>query len=153
MEVDRIVPERLLPETVWIKSLRSLTLFNQGKFRNFSDGSVRCRLLDQLLYSMFTNGQSPASLEHLWIQYFYFSLDMVVPILPSLKAFRAINFELYNNDAYERLGDLEHFGGLDFFVPMTHLPNLKTAHGNFDFLGDEVMDALYIQEDMQEVLF
>lgn len=153
VEVDRVVREELLPETGWMKSLRSLTLFNHGKFQNCSDyGTVRCRLLDQLMYSMFTSGPYPTSLERLWI-YFYFSLDIVKPILPSLKAFRANSFELYNNDAYELFGDLEHLGGGDFFVPMTHLPNLKTAHGNFDFLGDEVLDALDIQEDIQEVLF
>jgi len=151
MEADRIVREELLPETIWIKSLRSLILINPGKFENCDIGRVRCRLLDRLLYSMFANGPSPASLECLWIQDFYYSLDMVKPILPSLKAFRANPFELYNNDAYEVLGDLEHLGGFDFFVPLTHLLNLKTVFGYFgcDSSEDEEFAAL----DREEVLF
>lgn len=158
-EIDRIVREELLPETNWMKYLQSLTLVNSGLFQNCEgyNGKVRCRLLDRLLYSMFTRDDSAAmrlaSLEHLWIDCFYFSLDMVMPTLPSLKAFQGNGDLLDTDDDYERFRDLEHFAGPDFSVPLAHLPNLKTVYGcyYFDYLSSEDEDLNVV--DGEEVLF
>ena len=72
-----------------------------------------------------------------------------MPIVSSLKAFRGIMFDTFNDGAHEWFRDLEHLGGIDLSFPLLHLPNLKTAYGNFNFLDDEFFDA----PDMQEVLF
>jgi len=146
-EIDRIVREELLPETNWMKNLQSLTLVNSGLFDNCErdNGKVRCRLLDQLLYSMFASEPSPASLEHLWIHDFYFSLDMVMPTLPSLKAFRGHGDLLDTDDDYERFRDLEHYAGLDFSEPLARLPNLKTAYGYFGLHFGEDEEVLFLK--------
>lgn len=147
MEVDRIVQEELLSETVWMKSLQSLTLMKHGLFENYGDTcKIRCRLLDHLLHTMFTNDPIPDSLERLWIHHFYFPLDMVMLIAPSLKAFKGYVSDILDNDAYGWFRDLEHFSGLDFCIPMDHLPNLKTACGYFrvdDDDPEEVPNSVY----------
>ena len=74
-----------------------------------------------------------------------------MPILPSLKAFRGIASELLGTGAYERFRDLELFGGLEFFVQLDHLPNIKTAYGCFPY--DSTEDEEMIASDREEVLF
>ncbi len=98
-------------------------------------------LLDHLLYKLFSSEPSPSSLEHLWIKRFAYSLEPILAIAPSLKAFHGDSFELFNTDgAYERFRDLEQFGGFDFYAPqLAHLRNVKTAYGHFNEAGIDGM--------------
>jgi len=138
-EIDRCAYEDLLPYTNWMKSLKSLSLIKLGFFDNYDDPSyrvrsLRCRLLDRLLHSMFSNGPSPESLERLWINGFYYSLEPILPIAASLKAFHGDADKLFDLDAYELFRDLEQFAEFDCFLSLAHLPNLKTVYG---YLGDD----------------
>ena len=133
-EVDRVVRQDLIPLTDWMKSLQSLALIKLGLFTpENDDDQVSCRLLDHLLYRMFSSGPRPSSLVHLWIRQFAYFLEPILAIAPSLKTFHGDSFELFVIDgAYERFRDLEQFGGFDFYAPqLTHLPNVKTAYGHF----------------------
>jgi len=131
LEVDRHVREDLLPKTDWMKSLQSLSVIKLGFFEDyiFDDDEARCLLLDHLFDRMFSSEPtSPNSLLYLWIHGFHFSLNSVLPIAPSLKAFRVNPFS-HNTGGYEILRNLEHFGGFPLFAPLPHPLNVKTAYG------------------------
>ena len=133
-EIDRVVRQDLLPLTDWMKSLQSLVLIKLGLFTpENSYDQASSLLLDHLLYKLFSSEPSPSSLEHLWIKRFAYSLEPILAIAPSLKAFHGDSFELFITDgAYERFRDLEQFGGFDFYAPqLAHLPSVKTAYGFF----------------------
>ncbi len=81
----------LLPHLDWMKHLQNLALIKLGIFREeleFVDGDsskVSCRLLDHLLYKMFSSGPSPSSLVNLVIKDFMFELEPILAIAPKMK--------------------------------------------------------------------
>ena len=123
-EVIREAHEELFPHLGWMTSLKSFAFIKRGSHRLPHDVFV-----SELINWIFTQEQTPDSLESLWIQE-----DSVSPVLSDGQLSSLSLKSLYLGDtlrlslSHERYRNLQHLGGMGFSRLANH-PDLKYARG------------------------
>jgi len=149
-DIKQFIRETIYPHLDWMTSLKSLVLTKAG---DLEDSDIYDSLmLNDLLMWLFSEDPKrvPRSLQHLWIQDFYFQPDYesIHQTAPSLKSFQILDSA---DEIFSEPNPLSQFPKLEFVAKVNfsegcsllHLPNLKYVDGSFYNANEPVGCAFF----------
>ncbi len=139
-DIKQFIRETIYPHLDWMTSLKSLVLTKHGDSADDDESCVKSLMLNDLLMWLFSEDPErvPRSLQHLWIQDFYFKpkYQSIHQPAPSLKSFQILD---RSGEIFSGQNSLSQFSNLEFVAKVNfsencsllHLPNLKYVDGSF----------------------